>query len=217
MKFTLARMLSCEWAKLWKIGFPPLCRSAPFPKSPTSIKSVRNSSAHRHQVSGYAKDKYPKPSIQHQISKTISKTANPYIKEKKHRELFSPSTAPPSIWNPDSGFQRKTKHPKNIETYQARTLKPKYANTKYIFRAEMPKQLVILSSIFWRTQKAFTDNSKFYCSCCELYIHSCEVSFCRGKRLRPTSKYLLWNFQESYLALVRTSEDERIALKEIGN
>ena len=208
-------------AKLWKIGFPPLSRSAPFPKSPTSIKSVRNSSAHRHQVSGYAKDKYPKPSIQHQISKTISKTANPYFRkkpvwEKKHRELFSPS-----IWNPADLIlginQRKTKHPKNIETYQARTLKPKYANTKYIFRAEMPKQLVILSSIFWRTQKAFTDNCKFYCSCCELYIHSCEVSFCRGKRLRPTSKYLLWNFQESYLALVRTSEDERIALKEIGN
>ena len=207
MKFTLARMLRCEWGEIVKNRF---CSSLQI----RTISQIANQ--HKKRSEFFCPSS---PSIwicQRQISKTISKTANPYIKEKKHRELFSPS-----IWNPADLIlginQRKTKHPKNIETYQARTLKPKYANTKYIFRAEMPKQLVILSSIFWRTQKAFTDNCKFYCSCCELYIHSCEVSFCRGKRLRPTSKYLLWNFQESYLALVRTSEDERIALKEIGN
>ena len=160
----------------------------------------------------------PKTNIQNQVSNT--KYPKPFLKQPTRMREKTPGIIFPKHLEScrhDSGYQRKTKHPKNIETYQARTLKPKYANTKYIFRAEMPKQLVILSSIFWRTQKAFTDNCKFYCSCCELYIHSCEVSFCRGKRLRPTSKYLLWNFQESYLALVRTSEDERIALKEIGN
>ena len=144
MKFTPTWMLRCEWDEIVKNRFSS---SAPFPKSPTSIKSAGNSFAHHHQVSGYAKDKYrkpniwhqisetkyPKPNMQKQISKTISKIANPH---KKHWEFFSLSPG-----HQASGYLRQNQISKTQQ------LTPKYFKHKYwsqIFQALISQAKILM-------------------------------------------------------------------------
>ena len=144
MKFTLTWMLRCEWDEIVKNRFSS---SAPFPKSPTSIKSTGNSFAHHHQVSGYAKDKYRKPNIGNQISQTkylitISKIANQHKSTGNYfpfHQYYQASWYRPKPNIPNPTIDQKYFKPK----YWSQILKPNIPSpnipSKNMPKPKMPK------------------------------------------------------------------------------
>ena len=114
-------MLRCEWDEIVKNRFSS---SAPFPKSPTSIKSAgkffcRSSPSIWICQRQISKNIYLKPNIQTGIPKTTSKIPNTH---KKYWEFFSFSPGPPSVWisAPKSNIQNPTI---DSQIFQAQILK----------------------------------------------------------------------------------------------
>ena len=215
MKFTLTWMLRCEWDEIVKNRFSS---SAPFPKSPTSIKSTGNSFAHHHQVSGCAKDKYRKPNIWNQISKTKYLYSFPKLPTNK---CFSLSPVPPSIWilRQNKIFQTQLLT-QNISSpnIEAKYSQPKYPKQKYwspnaqtsIFQTKNSLKSIKTTSPVTapKTELNWRNMKYIYFILYTLYSFSCLSNWCKKTAANEQIPFvkLSRKFSDFRCAQVRMSE-----------